>query len=258
MKQITLVFLLALFLACKKDTRNEPQVPTIDKVKLQSTRTLNLNGHYILQTSSYNAKGQLTKETSLDEQTGQHIFQEYVYQNEQVVSSIISSDTRKLAKIAYTYSDRRLTRMDFLEYGPQDQLTLNFSRSLEYTGEVLKKATTLSVQNHPTEFQEFSILDGNLLAIRNYAADGTILNLTEYLHDMEKNPYKGNVERILGPLGLSTNNVTRVRYTDYTNPANSKDQRYEYEYNADKFPVKKSLIGATARELQVTYSYKTF
>ncbi|RZM30369.1 MAG: hypothetical protein EOO88_01000 [Pedobacter sp.] len=254
-------FILAVFItfslsACKKGPKNE--MPTVGTQKLVSTRTINPNGHYILETHGYNIKGQLIKETSLDEQTGLHLFQEYIYQNDLITSSIISSDTRKLAKIVYTYADNRLTRMDFLEYGTQDQLTLNFSKSLEYNAGVLKKATTLSVQNLPIGHEEFSILDGNLLAVRSYASDGTIQNLTEYLHDMEKNPYKGNMERNLNVLGLSNNNVTRVRYTDYANPANNRDQRYEYEYNAEKFPIKKSLIGATAKELQITYAYKNF
>ena len=260
MKNITLALLFVVILSgCKKSsTAPAPQPVPSTTLRLSTTRTLNPNGHYILQTNTYLENGLLAKEVSKDESTGLSVTQEYFYVNQIPEYSIISNDNRRVSRINYSFVNGRLIKMDYLEYDQFGNSSLNFSRTLEYSGNLLSKTTTFSVQNKPLYYEIYSFLGENLLAVRTYSADGVVQNLTEYLYDMELNPYKGNLDKYQLALGLSKNNVTRVRYTDYNNPAASSDRRYEYEYNSEKYPIKKSFIGPTNRELQVTFTYQSY
>jgi len=260
MKKITLALLLAAsLLGCKKssiDTAPEPN--PVQRWRISTSRTLNPNGHFILQTSSYSDNGLLKKEVSKDESTGLNIIQEYFYVNKIPEYSIISSDYRKISRINYFYANERLVKMDYLEYDQSGISSLTFSRSFEYSGNVLSKIITLSAQGMARYYETFTFSGDNLTEAKTFSSDGIIQDMTEYLYDMEINPYKGNLDKYDQAIGLSKNNVMRVRHTNYNNPAASSDRRYEYEYNPEKFPLKKSFIAPTSRELQITFTYEKY
>jgi|GEM_PF-5423692 len=259
MKKITFMLLVAASLfGCKKSSNERiPDPKPSTKTRLLTTRTLNPNGHYILETSSYNDNGLLKKEVSKDETTGLNIIQEYFYASKVLEYSIISSDTRRIARINYFHANDRLVKMDYMEYDEIGTPNLSFSRTLEYSGNLLSKMTTFSSLNNSMYYEIFTYLGENLTATKTYSMNGVIQNLSEYLYDIELNPYKGNPGKNQQAQGLSKNNVMRVRYTDYNNPTANSDRRYEYEYNSEKYPVKRSFIGSTTRELQVTFTYQS-
>lgn len=258
MKKTILALLgITLILGCKKPLPNPEPLPE-KKIKLLTTRTLNYNGHYILQKSSYLENDLLKKEVSTDETTGINLIQEYFYTGSLPEYSIVSNDTRKVTRINYIHTGTRLTRMDYLEYDQAGALSLNFSKTFEYTANKVSKITTLSVQNTPISYEVFTFYGENAFAVKAYSASGVIKNVSEYLYDTQHNPFRGNHDKNQLAMGMSENNTMRVRYTDYINPAASSDLRYEYEYNSDNYPVKKMFIGTSGRELQISFTYQNY
>lgn len=258
-KLLSVIFVFAAFFGCKKPSQDENRESNKNRLRLETSRTLNSNGHYIFHTNTYSEDGLIKKEVSKDETTGLNLIQEYYYNGKTLTYSIISTDSRPVSKINYAYTNDRLKTMDYLEFDSRGNTNLNFTKKFDYVGMVLNKISTYSDQDALLYFETFVFdEDKNITESNVFSASGNIQNRSEYLYDMESNPFLGNPDLNQLAVGLSKNNITRVKYTDYLNPGSDSEVRFEYAYNNEKYPIEKFLAGQPNSANKTTFSYQKY
>lgn len=244
MKKILLFAALAAFASCSSDDSqsnpvNEPQPIYTPKGKLKiikniihldSVRSIDgvitrfpydafIDNEYI-----YGENGFLTKATekSKDFFVNQTIESsiEYVYKDGKVTNKRYFSNGNLTNNYTYTYTNNLITRE---ESGAK---ITNFIYNPN--NEVVREEIFTRGETKPRAIYEFTYESGNIISISLTMNNTTTKELFKY--DDKNNPNKDMYpEALLKILRVSKNN-----------PINDNFREYSFEYNSDKYPIKRS------------------
>ena len=257
-KQISVYLLALVMLGCKKSGIDDPIMPT-PKVMLPSitsTRSLNANGHYVLQKHLYNTQGKLAQEISRDETTGLELSQFYGYSNGILSYSDVSNGAKKVSKIDYILSGGKTSKMRYQTYDAMGNTELNFERSLEYKDGSIYRIATILPNGDLGQYDVYAVLSGNVVSVKTYSASGTLLITSSYEYDEKINPYLGFPDKNQSAIGYSRSNILKSTNIDHRSGNATVIQGYSYDYNQKGQPVAMySLTSNGQKSLQTTFTY---
>lgn len=255
MKNIILIILtVAALSACKKNNKKDIRPEQADN-RISTVKLLNSNGHMIRINKGYDDQKRLISEESFDEQTSLTLKELFYYKDGKLDYSTIQNNNRLIAKTNYVYTDGKLSKMQYLEYLQQETPALNFEKTFEYKDGLIYKIATVSPLGSISSYQVFTFIKQNIAEIKMYNPENALTHRFSFEYDDQHNPFHYITETNQSTEGYSVNNVLNTTITDYALNQTTRHE-YQYEYNDNGFPTKKSLINSgSASIFQASYQY---
>jgi hypothetical protein len=245
----------ALVFSCEKANHAAPTPETT--FQLSSSRYYYLDGSYYDVRYSYDSTGKLSREEQLDGH-GEPLYVTAHYFEAGQLTRTQMGISPKLAEFRHSYEDNLLVKTEYMEFesSPQKQ---HFERIYEYQGPFIVKITQRDMVNdQASSYSVFTYDEGNISGIRNYNLHtGALEEEVAFEYDHQKNPLYG-VTLNTGNIRYSAqHNVTRIKTTVENGQPVNKELVYEFEYNAQGYPLKSYQIlpnGAKLPEASFVYS----
>lgn len=258
MNKLALLLISIIMLSCNMDdTYNGPQ-NTYYRIYSKSYYFPDLTFNKIKY--NYDSIGRITKAEHFDDKDSAFFKERFIYDNYYLVAIERSVNQTKEAEQKFTYENNKLKSEEYWLKDETGVLKKQFTRSFEYTDNLLMKTATTFASNDSSTYANYTYEKGNISSIKTYDLNHQLLMEETFKYDNKFNPYYKQSPQYVGhPTTSSANNVIYHKAISANYAHENTEMSYEYEYNTNEFPIEKFIKGENGKHyLEESYKYALF